>query len=939
MPVGVSPRALRTDRRGITNPGADILPAELLPFVGRQQEKALWQECLRAARCGHGRALFLIGGLGVGKTRLARELWDDAKEAGWIALQGTGVPGAPEGFCLREAVRGLAQATIEDRTMGAGVEGLANILTQLAMGDARGLVLWVDDLHLADGESLRTLNLLIGRLAAIPLALIGTFPSGMERSRPELVSLLAHLTGHTEGVIVPLGPLPRIDLDRLLDGNGMALASWGQPERELLYGRTEGNPFWLLHTLHRIRADGKSGVSWLRKGDLPLSPVLRAAVRYRLTRLSPVAASLLATVAVMGAEGTLELLQAVGGWEDGVFLDALEELLDQRILRMEGDWCRFSPPLLQQVVYEELYPPRRQMLHFQVAQAMERNPEIRSGERILFRHYYLAGIRGRNPAIRCGRLAAQRTMKEGMWQQAADLLESVLLLVSDPGTRAETWVEFAEARWEAGDRHGAEEAFYQSWDAASALDESPMPLRVRPALELARRLALGEGPKDLARLCSVLQAATAAATGAQRVALLAYWSIWKGDPAILQEAVRQASDVPDPDAWTALLTVAQRAPANWLGSDQEEGLVREAPAGGGPEAALLAQALRARLCCEAGRMEEAWDAVRETRDRVGNVTRKEYRYLAGSLRVMQALHRGNLSEANGLLATELAEAGSMDGIGLQRAMVARDLGRMPEALPDGHRPGEAMAVGALTALHLWEVGRNREACDLYRHHFIRAVEDPSVDCFIAVAVALLAEACFWLGNLEEAQTLSSRLRTVGSTAHVAVGNVLSLGSPARYFGLLEAQAGRLAEAAGLLRSALAENRALGMKAIEVRLMVELAHVLVQGGQPTEQDEAKRLLVAARGAAGGMGMGLAASQREGAQKRRPPEREDGLTSRECEILQMVAGGRSTKEIAAELRLAVTTVQRHVASIYAKTGMSNRAQATQYAVRIGLATIRA
>jgi DNA-binding CsgD family transcriptional regulator len=64
--------------------------------------------------------------------------------------------------------------------------------------------------------------------------------------------------------------------------------------------------------------------------------------------------------------------------------------------------------------------------------------------------------------------------------------------------------------------------------------------------------------------------------------------------------------------------------------------------------------------------------------------------------------------------------------------------------------------------------------------------------------------------------------------------------------------------------------------------------------------------------------------------------DGLTAREGEVLRLVAMGRSSREIGADLVLSVRTVERHVANIYLKTGTHGRAQVTSYAVARGLAS---
>jgi pimeloyl-ACP methyl ester carboxylesterase/DNA-binding CsgD family transcriptional regulator len=73
------------------------------------------------------------------------------------------------------------------------------------------------------------------------------------------------------------------------------------------------------------------------------------------------------------------------------------------------------------------------------------------------------------------------------------------------------------------------------------------------------------------------------------------------------------------------------------------------------------------------------------------------------------------------------------------------------------------------------------------------------------------------------------------------------------------------------------------------------------------------------------------------RRRPDFREEEarLSSRELEVLRLVAAGMTNAEIAVDLIISPNTAAKHVASILAKTGTSNRSEATAYAVRHGLA----
>jgi DNA-binding NarL/FixJ family response regulator len=62
---------------------------------------------------------------------------------------------------------------------------------------------------------------------------------------------------------------------------------------------------------------------------------------------------------------------------------------------------------------------------------------------------------------------------------------------------------------------------------------------------------------------------------------------------------------------------------------------------------------------------------------------------------------------------------------------------------------------------------------------------------------------------------------------------------------------------------------------------------------------------------------------------PPGDAAGLTSRELEVLGLVASGKTNRVIAADLVISETTVARHVSNIFAKLGVSSRAAATAYA----------
>ena len=66
----------------------------------------------------------------------------------------------------------------------------------------------------------------------------------------------------------------------------------------------------------------------------------------------------------------------------------------------------------------------------------------------------------------------------------------------------------------------------------------------------------------------------------------------------------------------------------------------------------------------------------------------------------------------------------------------------------------------------------------------------------------------------------------------------------------------------------------------------------------------------------------------------PERPSGLTSREVEVLGLVATGMTNAQVAQKLFLSPRTVQRHLNSVFHKLGVSSRTAATRFALEHGL-----
>ena len=88
-------------------------------------------------------------------------------------------------------------------------------------------------------------------------------------------------------------------------------------------------------------------------------------------------------------------------------------------------------------------------------------------------------------------------------------------------------------------------------------------------------------------------------------------------------------------------------------------------------------------------------------------------------------------------------------------------------------------------------------------------------------------------------------------------------------------------------------------------------------------------------AGELGGGLANVFLRGAPRRDGPN--TVLTRREVEVLQMLANGASSGDVAKKLFISGKTVKNHLAHIYSKLGATSRTQAVAKAVRLGIVRI--
>ncbi|HEX6361272.1 response regulator transcription factor [Actinophytocola sp.] len=187
-------------------------------------------------------------------------------------------------------------------------------------------------------------------------------------------------------------------------------------------------------------------------------------------------------------------------------------------------------------------------------------------------------------------------------------------------------------------------------------------------------------------------------------------------------------------------------------------------------------------------------------------------------------------------------------------------------------------------------------------------------CAAAVEIAVAA------GRLDDAAAAASELASTAST--YATSGLEAMAAAARGAVLLAQD--RAEEALPVLRDACRRWHELGAAYDAAGSCVRLAQAYRALGDETS-------------AAAEIARAETAYERLGAH-RRAQDAPAGLTRRECEVLSLVADGRSNREIGERLYISDRTVARHLTNIFHKIGVTSRTQAARYAIDHGLTVSR-
>lgn len=191
----------------------------------------------------------------------------------------------------------------------------------------------------------------------------------------------------------------------------------------------------------------------------------------------------------------------------------------------------------------------------------------------------------------------------------------------------------------------------------------------------------------------------------------------------------------------------------------------------------------------------------------------------------------------------------------------------------------------------------------------------------------LAEAALAAGDLDAARSSADELDAIARDSDARVLEA----SAATVRGSVRSAEGDLPDAVASLRHASALWQELRLPYEAARARMQLGLALRAAGDDDGARMELRAALAAFEKLGASRDAAVASDLLGG----PTELPRGLTTREAEVLRLVAAGKTNRDIAVELVISEHTVARHLQNMFVKLGVSSRSAATAFAYEHGLA----
>ena len=297
------------------------------------------------------------GEAGIGKTTLVERFLAEVSGARVLRASGdeseTGIR-----FAVVDQLRRAAGFDADDvlgasQHLAVGMD-LLERFSESASED--GTVVMVDDAHLADADSLRTLLFCARRLAASATLFILIARGSAPEVLPEGWLKLAE--GRDGDRITP-PPLTPEETRALAGELGVALASDAAAR---LCEHTRGNPLYTGALLRELPACG----SWRHEPrPLPAPRSYAQLIDERIHRCAPDVVALLFAAAVLGVRAPLHSVSELAELDEPLW--AVDSAIDAGLVQLtdgdDGTWLEFTHPLTRAVVYDSISQARRSLLH------------------------------------------------------------------------------------------------------------------------------------------------------------------------------------------------------------------------------------------------------------------------------------------------------------------------------------------------------------------------------------------------------------------------------------------------------------------------------------------------------------------------------------------------------------------------------------------------
>ncbi|NYT95283.1 helix-turn-helix transcriptional regulator [Salinispora sp. H7-4] len=902
-----------------------------MELFGRHAEIAALDRLLDRAADGAGSGLVLWGEPGIGKTALLEHAVDAASDATVLRCRGTRMEAglafaalhellwpvldrletlaAPQAAALRGAL-GMSRDPANRFLIGAAVLSLVSGLAR-----ERPVLVAVDDAQWIDEATIQCLAFVARRVATEPVAVL--------------------LTGHEDPASGPWEGLSELEVVGLADDAARRLVAVALPEAApALVDRTVraagGNPL-ALHELPTLGREGESEASHTPSGEpVPVGPRLRRAFCVRAEALKPSTRALLLLAAAEGRGDRHVVHRAGADW--GVDTSSWEEALRSGLLHASAARLEFRHPLIPAAIYDGAPLPEQQAAHRSLAAAL---PPDATTERA----WHLAAAAD-GPDENVATLlehAAEQCLRRSAGPMAARTLRRAAELSPEPADAARRLAAAARAAWDAGRTGAARQLLEDAERLGGVLPIARLSGGLRGILEFAH------GVPDRAHRYLVCDMAvvprTRRAVELGTVAVRAAWSAGRSD--LQREALRRVRAVDtDGDAAVSGLMPMLR---NWWSCYDETGEIT-------PTSPDLASDTVGRLGTAAWELlppvplVQAWGIDGGLFDVL-------------SLQAAQLRRRHELT-ALALVLAQLSVLDTAAGRWDAAALAAAEGLRLAEEVGADHLAAQSRsALGMLAAAR----GEHRGVAE----HNVRILQvsvPRRVRAFTASAYWLRGRAALFDGRPQEAL---NDLRCLAEPGHEAAHRTFALlaavdtveaavqvGSDdvvGAQVDMVEEWARRTgatwARTAGHRLRALVQRGSMAEDSFRAALDVagaaahpyEYARTRLLYGEwlrrARRRADARSQLAAAAETFDRLGAEplraralreQALTDRRSALHAADPSTSAGLTVQELRVAQLAAERLTNREIAAKLLISPRTVGHHLANVYLKLGITNRAE---------------